>query len=156
VPASYELFLRAPAGGGLGADELRAALSAHAQPGIRVDTFVGEGGDPARPRGVDLALTEDGGVDGLLEAAFALAQALGLEVYDPQLASEVTELDRDRVRANCDEVRTFRADTLGEAGLLAGLPAPAPAGRTRLHLWLLIGGIIVAFLLLARGCRHFV
>jgi hypothetical protein len=159
VSPSYELFLRAPAGRDLAADELARALAAHAAPGVHMEPFVGEGGDAARPQGADLALGPDGATDDLLDLAFALARDLRLDVYDPQAGTEVTEAERESLRARCEAARAFRADTLGEAGSFAGLPDPvaaSAAGQTRLHLWLIVAGAVVAFLLLARGCRYFV
>jgi len=157
VAALYELFLRAPGGATVAAEELTRVV-AGAAPGVRVEPYLGEGGCAARPRGADLSLGADGTVEALLDSAFALAGALGLEIFDPQLGAAVTEADRPRVRQRVEELRTFHADTLGEAGALSSLPAAAPApyaSRARLHLWLLVLGAVVAFLLLARGCRYF-
>jgi hypothetical protein len=159
VAALYELFLRVPAGATLAAEELTRAAAAGAAPGVQVELYLGEGRDPRRPRGADLTLTADGDPEALLKVAFGLAAGLGLEVFDPQLGAAVTEADGERVRAHCEELRTFHADTLGEAGALAHLPATVPvpdARRARLHLWLLVLGVVVAFLLLARGCRYFI
>ena len=47
------------------------------------------------------------------------------------------------------------ADTLGEIGTMPLGPV-ASGSRTGLHVWLIVAGIIVAFLLLARGCRWLV
>jgi hypothetical protein len=153
VAAGYELFLRAPDGATVAAADLARAVAAHAAPGLRAEPFVGEGGDPARPRGLDVALAEDGTPSALVDAAFALAQELGLDVYDPQVGMLVSAAEKDDIRARCDEVRVFLADTLGEAGAYASLPDPAPGSRSRLHLWLIVAGVIVAVLLLSRGCR---
>jgi hypothetical protein len=52
---------------------------------------------------------------------------------------------------------SYRADTLGEVGRQP-LPTATPTvgSRTTLHVWLIVAGIVVAFLLLARGCRWLV
>jgi hypothetical protein len=106
---------------------------------------------------VDLALDEGESIEKLLDAAFHLAPQLGLQVFDPTSGEAVTEAQRDHVAARYAEICAYRADTLGEVGRQP-LPAPAtPAtARTRVHVWLIVGGIIVAFLLLARGCRWFI
>jgi len=156
VTVAYELFLRARDDGSVDVAALERELAALPK-GLRAERFVGEGGDPSRPRGVDLALEEGESIEKLLDAAFRLAPALGLQVFDPTSGEAVTEAQRDRVAARYAEVCAYRADTLGEVGLQP-LPAPTvPASaRTRVHVWLIVAGIIVAFLLLARGCRWLV
>ena len=156
MAVAYELFLRARDQGTIDAAELERVIAALG-PGVRAERFVGEGGDPEHPRGVDLALDEGESIERLLDAAFRLAPQLGLEVFDPNGGEAVTETQRDRVAERYAEMCAFRADTLGEVGRQP-LPAPArgPGSRTTLHVWLIVAGIIVAFLLLARGCRWFV
>ena len=156
VPVAYELFLRTRDQATIDLAELERA-TATLGPGLRAEPYVGEGGDPAHPRGVDLALEEGGAIERLLDAAFPLARQLGLEVFDPNGGEAVTEAGRERVEARYAEMCAYRADTLGEVGLQP-LPAPTvPASaRTRVHVWLIVAGIIVAFLLLARGCRWLV
>jgi hypothetical protein len=156
VAVAYELFLRARDSGTIEVAALDREV-ATLGPGLRAERFVGEGGDPEHPRGVDLALEEGESIERLLDAAFRLAPALGLEVFDPNGGEAVTPAQRDRVAARYDEMCSYRADTLGEVGRQP-LPALAPpaAARTRLHVWLIVAGILVAFLLLARGCRWFV
>jgi hypothetical protein len=155
VAPAYELFLRARDDGvidGAALERETAALG----PGLRAEAYVGEGGDPAHPRGVDLALEEGESIEKLLDAALRLAAALGLQVFDPASGEAVTEAQRDRVAARYAELCSYRADTLGEVGVQ---PLPTPASttgaRTTVHVWLIVAGIIVAFLLLARGCRWF-
>lgn len=156
VAVAYELFLRAPDRGTVDLAELQRAI-ATLGPGLRAERFVGEGGDPAHPRGVDLALDEGGSIERLLDAALRLAPQLGLEIFDPNGGEAVTESQRERVAARYAELCSYRADTLGEVG---PQPLPAPTAttgsRTTLHLWLIVAGIVVAFLLLARGCRWLV
>jgi hypothetical protein len=156
VPVAYELFLRARDPATIDAAELERATAALG-PGLRAEPYVGDGGDPAHPRGVDLALEEDAPIERLLDAAFALAPRLGLEVFDPNGGEAVTAAGRERVEARYAELCAYRADTLGEVGP-APLPLPVSAtgNRTTLHVWLIVAGIVVAFLLLARGCRWFV
>jgi hypothetical protein len=156
VAAAYELFLRARADASVDVAALEREVAALPR-GLRAERFVGEGGDPARPRGVDLALEEGEAIEKLLDAAFHLATELGLQVFDPMSGEAVTDAQRDRVAARYAELCTYRADTLGEVGMQP-LPAPTvPASaRTRVHVWLIVAGIIVAFLLLARGCRWFI
>ncbi|MBI5477556.1 MAG: hypothetical protein HY906_01800 [Deltaproteobacteria bacterium] len=156
MAVAYELFLRARDQGTIEVAALEREIAALG-PGLRAERFVGEGGDPEQPRGVDLALEEGESIERLLDAAFRLARTLGLEVFDPNSGEAVSEAQRDRVAAHYAEVCAYRADTLGEVGRQP-LPAPAtPASaRTRVHVWLIVAGIIVAFLLLARGCRWFV
>ena len=157
MAVAYELFLRARAGETIDVAALDREVASLGT-GLRAERFVGDGGDPEHPRGVDLALEEGAPVERLLDAAFRIAPALGLEVFDPQSGQAVTEAQRDHVAARYAEVCSYRADTLGEAGVQPLLPAPTTpaAARTRLHVWLIVAGIIVAFLLLARSCRLFV
>jgi hypothetical protein len=156
VAAAYELFLRVRDSGTIDVAALEREIAALG-PGLRAERYVGEGGDPAQPRGVDLALEEGESIEKLLDAAFRLAPLLGLQVFDPNSGEAVTGAQRDRVAARYAELCSYRADTLGEVGMQP-LPPPATTAvaRTRVHVWLIVAGIIVAFLLLARGCRWFV
>jgi hypothetical protein len=144
----YELFVRAPAGATIAAAELAAALARH--PGVGAEPFVAPGGDPAQPRGADLRLGA-GGPAALADAAFALAARLGLTVYDPQLGAVVTEADRARLEDAAAGLLAFEVDTLGLTPS-GPLPAAPPPARPRLHLWLLVGAVVLAVLLLGRGC----
>ena len=156
MAVAYELFLRARDQGTIDVADLERAL-ATLGPGLRAERFVGEGGDPEHPRGVDLALEEGASIERLLDAAFRLASQLGLEIFDPNGGEAVTESQREHVAARFTEMCSYRADTLGEVGRQ---PLPPPTittgSRTRMHVWLIVAGIIVAFLLLARGCRWLV
>jgi hypothetical protein len=156
VPVAYELFLRTRDQATLDVAALERVV-ATLGPGLRAELYVGEGADPAHPRGVDLALDEGESIERLLDAAFTLAEQLGLEIFDPHSSEAVTAAQRDRVVERYAEMCSYRADTLGEVGQQ---PLPAPltttGSRTTLHVWLIVAGIVVAFLLLARGCRWFV
>lgn len=156
MAGSYELFLRVADGGSIAAEELTRILDERRLEGVTAEPFIGDTGDATRPRGLDLALGPAGGVDALLDVAFDVARELGLEVYDPQLGSAILASDRERVRGHCEDILAFRADTLGDASQLVGAPPPPAGSRTTLHLWLIVGGVVVAFVLLARGCRYFI
>jgi hypothetical protein len=156
VPFVYELFLRPPPGTIPDAAQLAAALT-DLEPGVRGELIpaAAAGEASVAPQGLDLGLEAGAPIERLLDAAFRVAGALDLEVFDPQGSEVVTAAGRDRVEARYAEMCSYRADTLGEVGSLPVLPLPAatPGGRTRLHLWLIVAGLVLAFLLLARGCR---
>jgi hypothetical protein len=156
VAVAYELFLRTRDQRTIDGAELERAI-ASLGPGLRAERFVGEGGDAEHARGLDLAIEEGEAIEKLLDAAFRLAPQLGLEVFDPNGGEAVTESQRDRVAERYAEMCSYRADTLGEVGRQP-LPPPVTTtgSRTTLHVWLIVAGIVVAFLLLARGCRWFV
>lgn len=138
----YELFLRRERA--LDEGELAALRERVAgAPGINLEV-VQRGGTP---RGVDLAveIAQHDGAAALCEAAFALAAAYGLSVYDPQLAATVTAADGERVARRFAETAAYAEAAIG------GPPPPPRSLAPGARAWLTIGAGIAALVLLGKA-----
>lgn len=88
--------------------------------------------------------------------AFGLAQALGAQVYDPQVGRVVTPSDHERILATWRRSWAFQADVVGAVDLGSGdpgQPEPAPGflgGRTGLALTIIFFLLLLVYLV--RAC----
>lgn len=88
--------------------------------------------------------------------AFGLSQALGAQVYDPQIGELVKPSDHDRILASWRRWWAFQADIVGAPDLGSGDPGlPEPqrgiaGGRTGLALLIIFGLLMLVYLV--RAC----
>ncbi len=139
----YELFLRAP--GALAAEALAAIEEevARAGPALSAEPYL-EGGEA---RGVDLAaeLEQPEAAAALCGAAFRLAAAHDLAVFDPQLGRAVSEGEVALI-----EAQAARTSAYAELAPLS----PAASGRalsSSARLWVIVIGALVVLFALARA-----
>ena len=142
----YELFLRREAGVD---DELVAAARDKAGELVRVERFEGEGTGEA-PSGLDLGVEVDarGASEALCEAAFALAEAHGLTVFDPQLGRTVSRDDGEAIGEQIARTNAFAA-----AGLASLDASPRVGSRAAAKGWLILAATIVGLIVVVRLLR---
>ena len=140
----YELFLRREAGVD---DELVAAARDKAGELVRVERFEGEG---EAPSGLDLGVEVDarGASEALCEAAFALAEAHGLTVFDPQLGRTVSRDDGEAIGEQIARTNAFAA-----AGLASLDASPRVGSRAAAKGWLILAATIVGLIVVVRLLR---
>ena len=138
----YELFLRREAGVD---DELVAAARDKAGELVRVERFEGEA-----PSGLDLGVEVDarGASEALCEAAFALAEAHGLTVFDPQLGRTVSRDDGEAIGEQIARTNAFAA-----AGLASLDASPRVGSRAAAKGWLILAATIVGLIVVVRLLR---
>ncbi len=132
---------------------------------VRVEGFERERTSPSDPgpdEGLDglnlsfpMGLQADEG-DRAVGLAFGLAQALGAQVYDPQVGELVKPSEHDRILATWRRSWAFQADIVGAPDLGSGDPGlPEPqrgiaGGRTGLALLIIFGLLMLVYLV--RAC----
>jgi hypothetical protein len=168
MPVAYELMLRARPAVAVDPARLAAVLAEHGlteaagesvlvtRNGRVVVRCLGPEADPA---GLDLvvpaaasgALAED-----LCAAAFGLARALDLQVFDPQLGRVVSVEETDAVVARLRQQSAYYTDTVGidpvDGGLRTDLPASGLVMTGRGKFYLAVGGVLLVLALLAQLC----
>jgi hypothetical protein len=141
----YELFLRREAGVD---DEVLEATRQRAGETLSVEPFAGEA--DAGARGVDLGVEADarGAAEALCAAAFDLAEAYGLTVFDPQLGRTVSRSDSEQIGEQVARTNAFATAALGSLE-----SSPRVGSRAAAKGWLILAGAIVALIVAIKLLR---
>lgn len=138
----YELFLRRDTELEQPEELLAEASAAELRAELYVHPHSGEA------RGLDLGvdLEAPAGTARLCKAAFELAAAHGLQVFDPQLGRTVCAADQPAIEERFEQSSAFAV----AAPVTPGADSPgllSPSAK----LWLLVIGVVVLLFLLLRG-----
>ncbi len=88
--------------------------------------------------------------------ALAVASALGVSAYDPQLGSLVSDADHERIVSAWRQSHDFQFDVAGNTDLGSGAPTPAYHSRatipSRYKLMAIIALAILLLIMMVRSC----